>query len=459
MGDKQDMTNYRNNYIEALRRELVQTVEQKLTPTALKYGYSSSPLEDKIKWRPIVLILGNYSSGKSTLINELLGCDVQKTGQAPTDDSFTVITYRETDGPVEDRDGMVLLNDPQFPFQRLKQQGQRFAAHFRLKEVHSPLLENLAIIDTPGMLDSVSERDRGYDYQEVVSELASTADLILLLFDPHKAGTIRETYESLRKTLPRSTSEDRLRFVLNRIDECENLNDLLRVYGTLCWNLSQMTGRKDIPHIYMTYSDELRRSQQQPFMDLLQNQRQDIADAIRRAPKHRLDNLASYIEMHGERLDHFLEALVSYGRSRRLFSFKMLLSGLVLSMLVGGFSFWALLASGTISDASPEFVPVIGGLAALATGFLWFSFLQGLVMKRFHMSRLQLADELTRLDSKGRLESWEAVKQGVLEYLKERSGNFSLATVIRDRRQLESAYKRASKEAREALGEWVRLNQ
>ena len=64
-----------------------------LTPIALRYGYSETPLETNIKWRPLVLVLGNYSSGKSTLINEFLDADVQGTGQAPTDDSFTIITY------------------------------------------------------------------------------------------------------------------------------------------------------------------------------------------------------------------------------------------------------------------------------------------------------------------------------------------------------------------------------
>jgi energy-coupling factor transporter ATP-binding protein EcfA2 len=59
-----------------------------------------------------VLFLGNYSSGKSTLINELLGVPIQATGQAPTDDCFTVITYDEVPGPVrvtEERDGCFLL--------------------------------------------------------------------------------------------------------------------------------------------------------------------------------------------------------------------------------------------------------------------------------------------------------------------------------------------------------------
>ncbi|MBW1778191.1 MAG: dynamin family protein, partial [Deltaproteobacteria bacterium] len=120
---------YRENYINALRSELQEIVRDLLTPVALRYGYSETPLETSIKWRPLVLVMGNYSSGKSALINDFLGADIQTTGQAPTDDSFTVITLDEkeaVDGPVratEERDGKYLLNDPEFPFESLKRHG------------------------------------------------------------------------------------------------------------------------------------------------------------------------------------------------------------------------------------------------------------------------------------------------------------------------------------------------
>jgi GTPase SAR1 family protein len=222
-----DAPMFRENYKTSLQKDLIEMVEQKLTPVALRYKYSEVPLESTIKWRPVVLILGNYSSGKSTLINEYVGGYIQDTGQAPTDDSFTVISYDpvETDDHVirvtEEHDGSYLMSDPEFPFETFKKYGRRFASHFRLKKVNSPFLKDLAIIDTPGMLDSVTERDRGYNYQEVIGDFAKIADLILVLFDPHKAGTVQETYVALRETLPASTFEERILFVLNRIDECE----------------------------------------------------------------------------------------------------------------------------------------------------------------------------------------------------------------------------------------------
>ena len=83
---------------------------------------------------------------------------------------------------------MVLLNDPTYPFESFKKHGKRFASHFRLKSVKSEFLANLAIIDTPGMLDSVSGKDRGYDYQEVIGEMAKLADLILVLIRSSQGG-------------------------------------------------------------------------------------------------------------------------------------------------------------------------------------------------------------------------------------------------------------------------------
>jgi len=198
---------FRQNFVDSLRGELVALVAKGLTPIATRHGYSEVPLEASIKWRPLVLVLGNYSSGKSTLINELLSAEIQATGQSPTDDSFTVLTHGGGEvGPggaelTEERDGAALLNDPEYPFEGLRRHGSRFAAHFRLKKVNSPFLRDLAIIDTPGMLDSFAEKGRGYDYQEVLGDLARMADLVLVLFDPHKAGTVREAYASLRETL------------------------------------------------------------------------------------------------------------------------------------------------------------------------------------------------------------------------------------------------------------------
>ena len=350
-----DLDQFKENFIESLRQELVDRVAAQLSPVAAQYHYSEVALETRIKWRPTVLLLGNYSSGKSTLINELLGAEVQATGQAPTDDSFTVIC--QADSGEEERDGQVLLHDDQYPFETLRKHGERFAAHFRLKKVHSEFLADLALIDTPGMLDSSAEKDRGYDYQEVIGDLAQIADLILVMFDPHKAGTVREAHTSLRDTIPKHTFEDRVIFVLNRIDECQSLDDMLRVYGTLCWNLSQITGRKDIPMIYLTHAPGHHAAAPgaQEFMPHLKNQREELKRKILQAPRYRLDHMASYIETHGERLAHYLEGLHSYARAKMVFRLKFFVVSLVLAV-VAGLGTWLTFEHHDSLQGTPEMV-------------------------------------------------------------------------------------------------------
>ena len=58
-----------------------------------KFAFEKRPDEGEIQGAPTVLILGNHSSGKSTFINHLLGAPIQKTGLAPTDDAFTVLSF------------------------------------------------------------------------------------------------------------------------------------------------------------------------------------------------------------------------------------------------------------------------------------------------------------------------------------------------------------------------------
>jgi EH domain-containing protein 1 len=456
---------YRENYINSLRSEIVSMVAERLTPVALRYGYSDVALEANIRWRPQVLVLGNYSSGKSTLINEFIGTKVQETGQAPTDDSFTVITYDEDSDPqdpaqvTEQRDGKYLLNDPEFPFETLKKHGQRFASHFRLKKVNSPFLKNLAIIDTPGMLDSITERDRGYSYQEVIGDLAHSADLVLLLFDPHKAGTVREAHMSLRETLATRTFEDRILFVLNRIDECASLTDLLRVYGTLCWNLSQITGRKDIPTIHLTYStragDGAKNGQSQDlaFLHDLENQREALKKAVLQAPRHRLDHLATYVETHGERLALLLEALMGYRKNFIQFVAKNLFMGVSLSLVGSVATIIALMAGGLIGGLPPHLLAAAGGVLAAVFFCIWMAVIYRHSRDVFHRKQLKKIDDLVETRTQTRRDTWENIRELALGYLKRTTGRFSFQDVKHEYAAVRQVCDAGTREIREALNE------
>lgn len=455
----------REEYINSLRNDLLEIVKEHLTPVAMRYGYSETPLEANIKWRPLVLFLGNYSSGKSTLINDFLGARIQASGQAPTDDSFTVITYDGSDSTdtqisvTDERDGKFLLNDPEYPFESLKRHGQRFTAHFCLKKVNSPFLKTLAIIDTPGMLDSISERNRGYDYQEVIGDLAQIADLVLVLFDPHKAGTVREAHTSLRETLPDRTFEDRVLFVLNRIDECASLIDLLQVYGTLCWNLSQITGRKDIPTIHLMYSPQAAVNygngvdRDTSFLHYLENQRKELKASLLKAPQRRLDNLASFVETHAERLSHILEALISYRRQLRKARTRFVFGSLLLSTLVGGATVMALLTTNILPTADLLLLLGNGGAVALLIFILSLVLFRKISEPRFFRKRMKDLDNLTHLENQTRRDSWEAIRVLVDTYLNKTGGRFSLGRVKREYSAVYRVFDKRSREIREALKE------
>jgi EH domain-containing protein 1 len=457
---------YREDFIKALRFELLDMVEQHLSPIAKRCAYSEGPLETNIRWRPLVLVLGNYSSGKSALINEFLGADIQATGQAPTDDSFTILTHggkNASDGSiqvVEERDGKYLLNDPEYPFQNFKKHGQRFSSHFRLKKVNSPILENFAIIDTPGMLDSIAEQDRGYNYQQVIGDFAQIADLILVLFDAHKAGTIRETHISLRDTLPAHTFEDRVLFALNRIDECSSLMDLVRVYGTLCWNLSQITGRKDIPLIRLIYSPNeaaktkgQKESLEEGYLQHLENQREDLKKAVLEAPRHRLDNLATFVELHSERLSHYIQALVNYGIKRRNFFIKQFFLGLLPSFGGAAVAVSLLLNFGLLGWLPPMILLGIGGGMAVFFLIFWLTIFSQMLVKRFHRKQLSQVDGLVTLENQNQKDTWAAVRELAITYLEKTKGKFSLKSMEEDHTAVKTVLEQGTKEIREAINE------
>jgi hypothetical protein len=91
-------------------------------------------------------------------------------------------------------------------------------------------------------------QDRGYDFEGVCRWYAERADVILLFFDPDKPGTTGETLSILTNSLV--GLEHKLHIILNKADQFHKIHDFARAYGSLCWNLSKVIQRKDLPRIY-----------------------------------------------------------------------------------------------------------------------------------------------------------------------------------------------------------------
>jgi len=404
-----------------LQQEIQHKVTEQFTPLFERYALDMKTLTAALKWKPIVLLLGNYSSGKSTLINEILGQQIQRTGQAPTDDSFTVITAPPPGEEPRTIPGATLVNDDSLPFRAFKAYGEQFVTHFRMKQVASPMLEDLALIDSPGMLDSVTERDRGYNYLSVLADLTRIADLVVLMFDPHKAGTIKETYTTIRDTLPQTSREDRVVFVMSRIDECDNLGDLVRSYGTLCWNLSQMTGRKDIPWIYMTFSPDVANAPES--FNIWLEERNQLKKNIMDAPKLRISHVLQNVEKQVGDLKMIADAMAKFSRQGRHLLGRAITAGLggglfffffldVILRELFNFPQETLLSAIFAGNVETRhlLVPFTGLAICLLLAALWFEKWQFPHLIRNCLKNL---DQLVTLDSTHSEHIWGRVKEPV----------------------------------------------
>ncbi len=102
---------------------------------------------------------------------------------------------------------------------------------------------------------------------------------------------------------------------MSRIDECDNLGDLVRSYGTLCWNLSQMTGRKDIPRIYLTFSPDVTR--QTKKLEVWVDERNQLKQKILSTPDLRISHILHNVDKQVNELKLIVEAMVGFGKLGR----------------------------------------------------------------------------------------------------------------------------------------------
>jgi hypothetical protein len=108
------------------------------------------------------------------------------------------------------------------------------------------LLEKVILIDTPGILENKKQQDRGYPFNEVLQWFINHADLILVVFDPTKldVGTELEVLFSQLKG-----HESQIKLILNKADTIP-MQELMRVYGALFWNLAPLINVTEPPRVY-----------------------------------------------------------------------------------------------------------------------------------------------------------------------------------------------------------------
>jgi len=263
--------------------ELKRIYKTKILPLEKLYKFDAffSPYMSDAEFdsKPQVMLIGQYSVGKTTFIRYLLGRDFpgQRIGPEPTTDRFTAIMNGSDERTIP---GNALAISADLPYRGLDKFGLAFLNRFEGAQLPSEVLRNITLIDTPGVLAGEKQRlSRGYDFDSVCSWFACRCDLIIVLFDAHKldiSDEFRKVLESLKG------NDDKIRCILNKADQVDR-QKLLRVYGALMWSLGKVMKTPEVLRVYVgSFWDEpLRYADNQ---ELFEMEEADLMKDLRNLP-------------------------------------------------------------------------------------------------------------------------------------------------------------------------------
>ncbi|XP_059307172.1 EH domain-containing protein 1-like isoform X2 [Lycium ferocissimum] len=265
---------------------------EKLKPLELTYRFNdfASPTltESDFDAKPMVMLLGQYSTGKTTFIKHLLKCNYPGAhiGPEPTTDRFIVVTSGPDERSIP---GNTIAVRADMPFTDLTKFGGAFLSKFECSQLPHSLLDHISFVDTPGVLSGEKQRtERSYDFTGVISWFAAKCDMILLLFDPHKLD-ISDEFKRVISSL--KGHEDKIRVVLNKADQVDT-QQLMRVYGALMWSLGKVLNTPEVVRVYVgSFNDKAVNEEAVGPMgkDLFEKEQDDLLDDLIDIPKKACD--------------------------------------------------------------------------------------------------------------------------------------------------------------------------
>ncbi len=205
----------------------------------------------RVPWWPLISVLGTFSAGKSTFINDFLGQSVQRTGNQAVDDRFTVIVYSP-----EERSrtlpGIALDSDPRFPFYQMSREiervaggeGKRIDAYLQLRTCRTDQLKGKILIDSPGF-DADAQRDT---ILSIADHMIDLSDLVLVVFDARhpEPGAMRDTLKHLVVNTKNRADSNKFLFILNQLDTSsheDNPEDVVAAWLRALGEVGMTTGR------------------------------------------------------------------------------------------------------------------------------------------------------------------------------------------------------------------------
>lgn len=194
-----------------------------------KVGYKTALLDKeesfatKITWWPLISVLGTFSAGKSTFINNFLGQSLQRSGNQAVDDKFTVICFSKEPSQ-HSLPGVALDSDPRFPFYRISHdieqvaegEGKRIDAYLQMKTCTSERIRGKILIDSPGF-DADAQRTSTL---RITDHIIDLSDLVLVFFDARhpEPGAMRDTLDHLVNSTISRPDSGKFLYILNQLD-------------------------------------------------------------------------------------------------------------------------------------------------------------------------------------------------------------------------------------------------
>eukprot|EP00388_Colpodella_angusta_P024643 GDKJ01064831.1.p1 GENE.GDKJ01064831.1~~GDKJ01064831.1.p1 ORF type:complete len:568 (+),score=149.62 GDKJ01064831.1:207-1706(+) len=230
----------------------------------------------------MIMLIGQYSTGKTTFISHLLEAEYPGTriGPEPTTDRFVAVMAGDRDQQLP---GNAAVVDPNKPFERLSDFGNNFLSRFEVALSPSPLLHGFTVIDTPGVLAGNKQTSRGYDFEGVIHWFAERVDLILLMFDAHKLDISDEFKRCIHAI---RGNDSKIRIVLNKADMISQ-QQLMRVYGALMWSLGKVIPTPETTRVYIgSFWDKPLDPKGISSRDLFEAEAADLFQDIQSLPRN-----------------------------------------------------------------------------------------------------------------------------------------------------------------------------
>ncbi|ESN89840.1 hypothetical protein HELRODRAFT_91367 [Helobdella robusta] len=287
---KRPHSNLNDHHLSPTNRKLLadhlqRMYKEKLAPleqyTSFHHFHSFRIEDSDFSAKPMILLIGQYSTGKTTFIRSIIEQDYpgMRIGPEPTTDNFTIIS----DGPTESIiPGNALVSDKSLPYGQLAKFGNAFLNRLQMSTVPSPVLENVVFIDTPGVAAGMKHHkvQRGYDFTEVIAWFASHADRVILFFDACKldiSDEFKKVIEIVRD------NDEKIRVVFNKADLLTE-QELMRSYGAIMWFLGRALPFPEPSRLYVSsfWSGEMRSVENRA---LLESEAQDLYQDLQALPR------------------------------------------------------------------------------------------------------------------------------------------------------------------------------